>query len=299
MRKRSWYNRAKEKQIKYKHDILRLNDKGEHGKSLHHNILSIKDSQDGRNFYCHTDKDVWDGMKNWVKKSTGKAMSYDKSTLRNMLRSEHIAYNIFYPLELLRRYDHKKLVSVVQGIVKKRTRIKTVEEIRIEYTPDKKRLKDRTSFDAYIKYKNAQGQTGALGIEIKYTEKSYSSNDKQKRELKDDKSIYNKLTLDKDSYYHKDANLELRKKKLKQPWRNHLMGIALVERAPKLLDEFFSVLFYHEENEYQKEVCDLYVPLLKDDKKDSFIGLTFESFIQLCEDNGIKDKWLAYLKKRY
>ncbi len=140
---------------------------------------------------------------------------------------------------------------------------------------------------------------GALGIEVKYTEKSYASNAKQKTELVDENSIYNQLTTAKNSYYKDGANFELRSKKLKQPWRNHLMGIALVEQQPKLLDEFYSVHFYPEENTYQQEVSDAYLPLLKDEKRHTFIPLTFETFIGICKPVVGSQKWLEYFERRY
>ena len=299
MRKKSWYNRAKEIQINFKTSELGLTKEGEHGVKFYPNILSISDCITGANFYCYNNEQEWIEMKEWVYNDTKKKMGFDKSSLRNMLRSEHISYNVFYPLEKLRITNHKKLLDIVQSIMDNRTMIKSIERIKIEYTPDKNRLNDKTSFDAYIEYKNAKGQLGALGIEIKYTEKSYSSNVKQKKALEDPNSIYNVLTTGNSSYYIDKAQFELRKNKLKQPWRNHLMGIALVEKEPKMLDEFFSVQFYPEQNIYQEEVCELYPTFLKEGKKNSFIPLTFQKFKEILKKEKVTDQWVSYFSKRY
>ena len=263
MRQISWYNIAKERQIKFKEEVLGFKAAGEHGKAFYPNILSLRDCENGSNFFCFNNSETWQSMRHWYKASSGKKLGYQKSTLRNMLRSEHIAFNVIYPLVELGQSEPEKLVSIVQLILDERTVVKEITDIRIEYTPDTERLNDKTSFDAYIEYLSNVGNKGALGIEVKYTEKSYASNAKQKRELEDEQSIYNRLSTGKNSYYEKGANLKLRSKKLKQPWRNHLMGIGLVELEPKLLDEFFSVHFYPSENTYQQDVCDEYLPLLK------------------------------------
>lgn len=297
--KRSWYNIAKERQIKYKQQVLGLSEKGEHGQKQYENILSIKDCENGRNFYCHKDSEVWQCMRSWYKASSGKKLGYQKSTLRNMLRSEHIAFNIIYPLVVLRQSEPDKLVKIIQAIISKRTTVQKITDIRIEYTPDTERLNDKTSFDAYIEYLTLSGKKGALGIEVKYTEKSYPSNAKQKRELEDEDSIYNRLSTGANSYYVEGANLKLRAKKLKQPWRNHLMGIALVAQEPKLLDEFFSVHLYPKENTYQADVCKEYLPLLKDDRRDTFIPLTFEDFAEECRSVIGEAQWLDYFEERY
>jgi hypothetical protein len=299
MLENSWYNRAKERQIGFKRKVLGCTVDGEHGKFTYPNILSIADCANGGNFYCYDEPGTWQAMQQWVKKSSGKPLAYSNSNLRNLLRSEHITFNVFYPLEVLRQTEPRKLVMIVQAIVGTSTSIVEVTDIRIEYTPDKHRLNDLTSFDAYIAYRNANGQKGALGIEVKYTEKSYASNAKQKTELVDENSIYNRLTTAKNSYYKDGANFELRSKKLKQPWRNHLMGIALVEQQPKLLDEFYSVHFYPKENTYQQDVCAAYSSLLKDEKRHTFIPLTFESFVGICKPVVGSQKWLEYFEKRY
>ncbi len=156
--KKNWYNIAKERQIKYKQEVLGCVEEGEHGKFSYPNILSIADSANGSNFYCYDDPVTWTSMQHWVEKSTGKPLAYSNSNLRNMLRSEHITFNVFYPLEVLRQTEPGKLVTIVQAIVGESTRIAEVTDIRIEYTPDKHRLNDLTSFDAYIAYRNANGQ---------------------------------------------------------------------------------------------------------------------------------------------
>jgi len=103
----------------------------------------------------------------------------------NMLRSEHIPINLFAPvmqkqsLALLKEWFNKYLNGDID----------TIERFLIEHAPsneilttgevikheerNRNYLNDHTSFDAYLEYRDKNKDLCAVGIEIKYTEKSY------------------------------------------------------------------------------------------------------------------------------
>lgn len=103
----------------------------------------------------------------------------------NMLRSEHIPINLFAPvmhdqgLNLLKDWFNKYLNNDIV----------TIERFLIEHAPSDEvlttgevikheerncnYLNDHTSFDAYLEYLDKDNNLCAVGIEIKYTEKSY------------------------------------------------------------------------------------------------------------------------------
>jgi len=117
--------------------------------------------------------------------------------------------------------------------------------------------------------------------------------------MEDSDSLYNQLSL-RSGYFKPESSQGLRQKKLKQPWRNHLLGIRLMEIGQ--LDEFHSVHIYPAGNKYQDEVCDKYIDCLTDEFRNSFIPVTFERFTSVGDmifsDQEYRD-WIGYLKSRY
>lgn len=96
----------------------------------------------------------------------------------NLLRSEHIPYNIFFPIYK----DPAGMVRLFNSILGT-DRISKIESVLIEYKPmtlnhivdDEagRLLKDGTAFDVFVPYTTEDGKRGGIGIEVKYTEKEY------------------------------------------------------------------------------------------------------------------------------
>lgn len=295
MENNQWKYKALQKQLAYKQS-LGLTKSGKHGDKFYEHILSDEDAEKGFEFFCYNNKEVWDDLKNWANKDRGINVNFLSNGLKNMLRSEHIAYSVFYPLHLLKNKNPEKLNNLIQKIVN--VPIDSVDDIKIEYAGSKDKtdyLEDNTSFDAYVEF-TSQGKKCALGIEIKYTELSYPYGDTEKKRLFDDKSKY--MVVAKDSGYYKNSKSEnLKSKKLKQPFRNHLLGIKM--EGNNEVNNFYSVHFYPSENKYQSDVAEAYKIELVDDYKNKFIDLTFEEFIQKAKDVGINEPWLDYFESRY
>jgi len=301
--KRAWKEIALEKQIVFKKS-LGYTKSGTYGKKNkeYENFLHPKDAQNGGNFYCYNDAEEWKSLLEWSKENKGERVDFTNASMANMLRSEHIPYNLFYPLEKLRVANPELLKAFLEELLNHKITIDKVVNIRIEYSGggDKAELlNDNTSFDAYIEY-TSDGKKCGLGIEVKYTEKSYPYNKREKQRMFDEPdSIYNSLS--RLSNYYNDENLgELKLENLKQIWRNHLLGIKMVRNGK--LDEFHSVHLYPESNTYQKEAGKAYIHCLKKAKEASFIPLTFEKFISSAKKVFTDEshlKWVKYLEDRY
>ena len=95
---------------------------------------------------------------------------YSGQMLTNLLRSEHIPYNIFFPMKKDLE-GTKRLFNKILG----KEEISSIEDIKIEYhpIPIQEYLDDHTSFDVYVPYRNQSNQRCGIGIEVKSTEKEY------------------------------------------------------------------------------------------------------------------------------
>lgn len=304
--KNLWKTTAKEKQLQFKNQ-LNLTENGTFKGISYGHILSDKDAGLGANFYCYNNTAEWQELQNWAEKDKGKKIEFLGTGLKNMLRSEHIPYNLFFPLEKLRKSNPKLLNTFLEQLFDNNIKVDEVLQIKIEFASSLHKnelLDDNTSFDAYIEYLDGE-KRGGLGIEVKYTEKSYPyGKTEYKRMLGLQKGEYLALTA-RCKYYISNINENLISKKLKQAWRNHLLGIKLVETAKSDLTQFHSVHLYPKGNTYQTDVCEKYSACLSDHYKNTFVPITFEKFIEVAENTLGKNEyiksidWIAYLKNRY
>ena len=287
---------ALEKQLRFKKSIG-LTDSGEHGGKFYEHIISHKDALLGANFYCYKNIGEWGHLQKWAKQDRNK-VDFTANGLKNMLRSEHIAYNIFYPLELLRKNNPDLLCKLLCEILK--CKVDNIKEIRIEYAGNVHKsllLNDNTSFDAYIGFQSNGASCGA-GIEVKYTEGSYPYGKTEKENLNNPTSLYWNTARASNIFLLNQKNTELlTSKKLKQPWRNHVLGLRMVQR--KDLDRFYSVHLYPELNSYQNNVAKTYLKTIKNEHKSSFVPLSFETLIAAAKKVQINESWVSYFENRY
>jgi hypothetical protein len=295
---------AKQKQCDFKRNILKLDTSGKHAGVVYEHILDNNDALNGYNFYCYDNINEWKELQDWANKNTGredknKKVNFNKEGLRNMLRSEHIPYNMFFPLAKVHRYNPNLLNHFLKKLIPN-IKIENVKKIKIEYTAElnkKKLLNDNTSFDAYIEYFYGN-KRGGLGIELKYTEKSYPYGINEKNKLFNKESEYNILAKISNSFSCDFYEFtEHRLKKIKQLLRNHLLGIKLVNIEE--LDEFYSLHLFPEGNKYQMQACEDYITCLSAEGKEGFIPLTYEEFIAAANDTFNNPKWIKYIENRY
>lgn len=287
MRITSYKSRANAYQKNYLENVLRLK-KGEYS-----TWLRDHDAEAGSNFYT-----AFPGLLGFV--NSRYAFKNKKIMYKDMLRSEHVPFNLFGPLGL------KRSSVLVTEFCKKLfsdENISQITDVKIEWPPAKANpLADRTSFDAYLEYESGQKEICGIGIEVKYTEKSYPFGKTEYENMTKNykSSCYARVTIDS-QLYNSNAHEQLATKKLKQTWRNHLLGASMVLK--KQIIAFTSVLVYPSGNEYQREVSEEYQSLLTSDSKKTFVAVTYEEFIRIGREvfrgSVIFMDWLKYLDDRY
>ncbi len=252
------------------------------------NYLTKADGERGKNFYDGFG--IFDAVKNYRK--------YSRQLYTNLLRSEHIPFNIFIPLDKDKTYCKNVIADILKS------NIISIDKIEIEYAPKPKEkyLDDGTSFDAYIEYTDSDETNGMIGIEVKYTEKEYKlqTNSKQEKVVNDKSSVYFSVS-NKCGLYKSNAADVLPTDNFRQVWRNHILGESILLSDRSKFQYFTSLTLYPADNLHFKKTTKEYIDLLiKNDRK--FIALTFEDFFALlskhCPDRNYK-KWIDYLKTRY
>lgn len=163
-------------------------------------------------------------------------------------------------------------------------------------------LNDGTSFDAYIEYMDSNDRKGAIGVEVKYTENAYPIGKKEEKDINDGNSLYRKMTI-KSGYFIPDLDIIvfLKANHLRQIWRNHLLGYAMVYRGD--IQRFHHIHLYPQDNaHFHRLAIPEYKSLLTPKGKDSFIDLTYECLFDMLSQyfTSAKQKgWIEYLYQRY
>lgn len=275
--------RARLHQSKFRAMTLALSECRDYG-----NRLCTADALAGKNFY------PWPGMLAAIEQRYGLA---DTELTSDMLRSEHIPFNLFVPLRV-----HAAMIPLAQewsGV-----EVARILSVEIEWAPRPRArfLDDNTSFDAYVEYSAKDGARGAIGIEVKFTEREYSWGKTERMRMFDDRSRY--LLVHGASGIYGAGGLEfLRTRRLKQLWRNQLLGEAMIRSSELGFEHFTSVLLYPKGNHHFVEVTREYEKLLVPTRTSAvFRGVTFEDFIAMCREHARAPedrKWADYLAGRY
>lgn len=220
----------------------------------------------------------------------------------NMLRSEHIPWNVFYPM----KSDLKATADLLK-IVLGTEQIDEVTDIRIEWAPEKETaLDDNTSFDTYIEYKY-NGKKCGVGIEVKYTEEGYPIGKLERvRVMEQQYSLYAIKTrqcgMYKEEMTHNPlCETILCKDDYRQIWRNHLLGATMVMNGQ--ISRFHSLTLYPKGNPHFRKVLPEYESTLSEYGKATFGYLTIEDlivYLAKCFEMTDKNKeWIDYLNTRY
>ena len=274
--------RARLHQSKFRADVLNL------PYDSFGNYLTKEDGEFGYNFYKGFG--IFEAVK--------KYREYNKPLYSNMLRSEHIPFNFFIPLNLNKTFCRNVFNEFLGDV------ILTIERIEIEFAPEPKEkyLNDRTSFDTYIEYSRSDNSKGIIGIEVKYSEQAYKLEEKSKqaRAIIDKTSEYYSVT-ERCKVYKPDAIYTLPDDKFRQMWRNQLLGESILLADSDKFKHFTSLTLFPEGNYHFVQTSKEYIDLLSDNYH-KFLPLTYEEFfaacIKHCPDNKYKD-WIEYLTKRY
>lgn len=224
-----------------------------------------------------------------------------KSMYVDMLRSEHIPFNIFVPMGI--DNDSKKHAAFIFNKFIANSRIASVDKIIIEddrFCDDENYLKDKTAFDAYIAYTSTDGKRGGIGIEVKYTEASYEIGVKEKQFCLDDNSPYWNVTRWSKCFTEDPEKIKTQND-FRQIWRNHLLGLVMVKNNQ--IDYFTHIHLYPKENGHFEKILPVYEQQLMTDKgRRSFRAITFEDlFTELGREYTDErySQWVNYLNERY
>lgn len=289
---KSFKNRAGEKQRQFiagktefaEHFILRDND------ALHYQLVP------------------WEGLQEEIEKrrKIKDKKGVVKIPFRNMLRSEHIPCNIFIPLKLHK--NKEQVLSFFKELLK-RNDLQRITEFEIEWAPTdpKDVLDDKTSFDTYIQFELPETRKLGVGIEVKFTEKSYpfTKTEKYRLETENETSPYYTTWKKLEGIvFSRNSFRTLGKKEYKQLFRNHLLGLSMLNNHNTTirLDEFICLHVFPEGNHYQSEKAMEYSEYLMPEAQKGFRPVTFKEFIGTLKLNFIEPDnkpWLDYLEARY
>ena len=268
-----------------------------------------KDENGGyRIFYSGFRKEITEAVNATESSSKGQMVT-------NLLRSEHIPYNLFFPMK---QFDREGAVKVFNDILGG-DRIKSIGKIEIEYNPGG--LNDGTAFDTYVEYVTHDNKKGGIGIEVKYTEKEYpiKRGSKEWNETHDHvtsgihlaenyrepsfKSRWFKLQFIEDvADLESDAAREhVVANPYRQIWRNHLLGAKMV--LDGVLSEFTSLTVYPEGNGHFNDIWEKYERKLTPEGLESFRHITYEELFPLLRRHLLRvpyhNEWVDYLESRY
>ena len=229
-----------------------------------------------------------------------KVKSFKFSALfSNMLRSEHIPYNIFTPMEEDMSATTALFNEIIGGGISK------INRIQIEFAGDADKseyLNDGTSFDTFIEYLSIDGSIGGIGIEVKYTENGYRIGDKEKKDIENPNGTYRQVSEESNYFISSlDTKSFIKANHLRQIWRNHILGYSMLKKGE--IKRFHYIHLYPEGNRhFHKYAVPEYKQLLTEQGRNSFIDLTYESLFKLIDSHFKQEKqkeWLEYLRKRY
>lgn len=217
---------------------------------------------------------------------------YSKKRDADMLRSEHIPFNMFAPLTTRPDLTHLVLKEAFD------LELHEPYVIRFEWapSPSEKYLGDRTSFDTYIQGYNLNGEIVGIGIEVKYTEKAYKIRESEARRVCDRKSTY-WLTTQESGQFVDGGCRQLAEDNLRQIWRNHLLGLSMVQHND--IEKFVSITLYPKGNIHFHNALEEYRRYLVTDVQQTVHGCTFEKYIDCLSGDKEIEKWKHYLKVRY
>lgn len=268
---------ARSHQSRYRRDVLKV-ECDEYG-----NMLNEDDGKRLLNYYPDL------GVPEILRK---RYPGYSKMRDSNLLRSEHIPFNMFGPMISMGNSAIPILNKAFDGD------IKDIIRIEIEFAPEPKEkfLNDGTSFDAYIEYENNSNVRCAYGIEVKYTEHEYAIGQREKVNINNEDSKYWRVTKES-GFFRPELLSELATDKMRQIWRNHLLGLAMVQSG--VLAKFKTVTIYPNGNKHFQEVLPHYKSLMLNENSDNLIACTFEQFFESISGNNEIMKWKQYLSERY
>jgi hypothetical protein len=217
---------------------------------------------------------------------------YSKKRDADLLRSEHIPFNMLAPLA--------GKPGLTQVVIKEAfgLELEGPFELKLEWAPQPadKYLGDMTSFDTYVQGVGANGEPVGIGIEVKYTERGYRIGESEAGRVRDRESTY-WVTTRESGLFMGGGCVQLAQDDLRQIWRNHLLGLAMVRH--KDIAKFVSVTLYPAGNKHFTPALAEYQSHLEEAAQSSVRGCTFEQYIDCLRGDREIEAWKRYLTARY
>lgn len=269
--------RARRHQAHYRTEVLKVHC--EH----YGNRLTEQDGRRDLNYY--------DGL--GVREAKNKRYrSYSHRRDANMLRSEHIPFNMFAPFSnepALAAQVFSRMIGRPCG---------SLLGLEFEWKPKTRSsyLDDNTAFDVFALFTCQQTERLGVGVEVKYTERSYRMGAPEAKRVANKSSPYWRVTRESGAFAD-PGDMRLASDDLRQIWRNHLLGLSMRLRGD--VDDFVSVTLYPEGNSHIAVALSAYRDLLCPHAQGGVVAYTYEDFVDgLSGIEAIMD-WKRYLEQRY
>ena len=283
----------------YREQVLKV------GYNKYKNVLKYEDAKNGLIFFEGYRDKILAKLKEPIEPTSTPPSGF---MLTNLLRSEHIPYNIFYPMNL----DLEGCKELFSELLSTNDILAIDKDnIKIEYHPEpiKNYLNDHTAFDVYVTYKNKANQLCGIGIEVKYTENSYplKPQSHEYSQVKDEngntclKGRYAIVTKEC-GYYKEDVTHDmLVSNKFRQIWRNHILGASMVLKGE--IKKFTSITLFPSQNvHFSQDTIPKYQNFLTKEHYKEFVPLTYETLFKMIDKHlsvPKKEEWIKYLNERY
>ena len=281
----------------YREQVLKV------GYNKYKNVLRYEDAKKGLIFFEGFREEILDYLKNPIEPTSTPPSGF---MLTNLLRSEHIPYNIFFPMH----HDLDGCKRLFCDLLSTND-ILSIDNIKIEYHPEpiKDYLNDHTAFDVYVAYKNIANQLCGIGIEVKYTENSYplKPQSHEYSQVKDEngntclKGRYALVTKECGYYKENVTHDMLVSNKFRQIWRNHILGASMFLKGK--IKKFTSVTLFPSQNvHFSQEAIPKYQEFLTEDHYNEFVPVTYETLFKMMDKYLFvphKKEWIKYLNERY
>ena len=284
-------------QWEYREHVLKV------GYNKYKNVLRYEDAKKGIIFFEGYRDEILSHLKEPIEPTSTTPSGF---MLSNLLRSEHIPYNIFFPMQK----DPEGCIRLFCELLSTDD-ILSIDKIKIEHhpIPIEDYLNDHTAFDVYIAYTNKANQQCGIGIEVKYTENSYplKPQSHEYSQVKDEngntqlKGRYAMVTKEC-GYYKEDVTHDmLVSNKFRQIWRNHILGASMVLKGK--IKKFTSVTLFPSQNEhFSQDAIPKYQKFLTKEHYNEFVPVTYETLFKMMDKHlsvPKKEEWIKYLNERY
>ena len=201
-------------------------------------------------------------------------MIQEDRLFNNLLSSQPMAFNLFYPLEKLRSESPQDATRAIQAALPCYD-IALVEEVALEFIPEKYKdiTGDKSAMDAIIRYVDSEGKNCFIAIETKYSESLGANEAKDDATKEKERRVAVELGVFRDEAAKQIASGDV---PLTQIYRNFLLSEAYGKKCG--LVSFSIVLAPSIHPSTDREVASL-LPELKEEYAEKLKIVHLEDFV--------------------